>query len=62
MSRIQCTLCYLWFASELGLKIHYSQMHASIGECNRKWKAKSSNNNSNLFVTMTKLHPVHIVL
>jgi len=43
MSGIQCTLCYLWFAGELGLKIHYSKMHASIGECNRKWKAKSNN-------------------
>jgi len=44
MPGIQCTLCSLWFGSELGLKIHYSKMHALVGECNWKRKVKSSNN------------------
>jgi len=39
MPGIQCTLCSLWFASELGLKIHYSKKHSPVAECNRKRKA-----------------------
>jgi len=39
MPGIQCALCSLWFASELGLKIHYSKKHSPVAECNRKRKA-----------------------
>jgi len=44
MPAIQCTLCSLWFVSELGLNFHYSKNHASVGECNWKRKAKCNNN------------------
>jgi len=50
MPTIPCTLCSLWFASELGLKIHYSKIHASVGECNWKRKAKCNNNNNNEYL------------
>jgi len=48
MPRIQCILCCLWFASELGLKIHYSKMHALVWKCNWKRKAKCNHNNEYL--------------
>jgi len=47
MTGIQCTSCSLWFGSELGLKIHYSKMHAVVGECNQKRKIKWKTNNDN---------------
>ncbi len=47
MTGIQCTSCSLWFGSELGLKIHYSKMHAIVGECNRKRKVTWKTNNDN---------------
>jgi len=55
MPAIQCTSCSLWFASELGFKIHYSKMHASVVESNRKQKAKSNNNNNNEYLNNNML-------